>query len=351
MVRSRKQSALFDGLVTNGVEFLKRSIAEIERSPKYSVINFCAALEIFLKARLMREHWSLVVSKPDAANIKRFESGDFQSVTMSDSIRRLREVCNEPITEQAEASFKVVSDHRNKLMHFFHPKYSRRADPSVLQQIAAEQCKAWFHLHRLLDEQWSAHFSRQHLQKIKHLSNGMHRVRAFLRAKYDALKPEIATEIKRGAEYEECAACGFSSAEVSEFEQPLCESECKVCRQRRSFLRFSCSECGSMVSIEDPATGKCAKCGIEMDVEYLLEHLGPNEDPKEPEIVYCSSCEYSTDRTAIPFEDGYLCLACLDRHDAADECGRCGEPIAGLIAADTHAFGCFLCHAGWAERD
>jgi len=40
---------LFKSLVENAIDFLKKSVAEIKKSPKYSVINFYSAVEIFLK--------------------------------------------------------------------------------------------------------------------------------------------------------------------------------------------------------------------------------------------------------------------------------------------------------------
>ena len=58
-----KPSDLFDRLVDNALDFLNRSIADFEKSPKYSVIHFYTAVELFVKARLMAEHWSLVVAK------------------------------------------------------------------------------------------------------------------------------------------------------------------------------------------------------------------------------------------------------------------------------------------------
>ena len=53
--------AFFERLVENALDFLVCAIEEFQVAPKYSVIHFSAAVELFLKARLMAEHWSLVV--------------------------------------------------------------------------------------------------------------------------------------------------------------------------------------------------------------------------------------------------------------------------------------------------
>ncbi|HEX4556398.1 MAG TPA: hypothetical protein VH249_20580 [Xanthobacteraceae bacterium] len=74
-------------LIENALDFLTRAIDEFEGAPKYSIIHFYAAIELFLKARLLDEHWSLIVSKePDRA---KFESGDFVSVAFDTICIRL----------------------------------------------------------------------------------------------------------------------------------------------------------------------------------------------------------------------------------------------------------------------
>ncbi|MBI2198305.1 MAG: hypothetical protein HYU42_06840 [Candidatus Rokubacteria bacterium] len=55
-------SDLFDLVVKNALDFLKQSLRELRKRPKYSVIDFCSALELLLKARLMLEHWALIIS-------------------------------------------------------------------------------------------------------------------------------------------------------------------------------------------------------------------------------------------------------------------------------------------------
>jgi hypothetical protein len=89
------QHDIFDSLTRNAFDFLERGIAEFDKAPKYSVTHFCAAVEMLLKARLMKEHWSLIVSKPDQANLAKFMAGDFISVTLEDARARVRDVAGE----------------------------------------------------------------------------------------------------------------------------------------------------------------------------------------------------------------------------------------------------------------
>lgn len=55
----------FGKLVENAFDFLDKAGREFENEPKYSVIHFYAALELFLKARLLHEHWTLILTKPE----------------------------------------------------------------------------------------------------------------------------------------------------------------------------------------------------------------------------------------------------------------------------------------------
>lgn len=55
-----KPTIEFVNLVGNGFDFLKKSMQEFDKEPKFSVIHFYSALELFLKARFpLREHWTL----------------------------------------------------------------------------------------------------------------------------------------------------------------------------------------------------------------------------------------------------------------------------------------------------
>lgn len=69
-------------LVENALDFLERSINDLSTAPKYSVIHFYASIELFLKARLLAEHWTLVVDRRKSPSKADFEKGDFASVTL-----------------------------------------------------------------------------------------------------------------------------------------------------------------------------------------------------------------------------------------------------------------------------
>ena len=334
----------FNPLVANAIDFLKQSVSELQRRPKYSVINFCAGLELFLKARLILEHWSLVVAKPEAAVLEKFKNGEFHSVSMDETIRRLRNVAGETFTKHEERCFEHVREHRNKIVHFFHKTYTRRPNEALLWQIVTEQCKAWFYLHGRLTRSWHDHFTK-HQKQIERLDKQMRRHRAFLGAKFAALEPEIASGVSRGIEYIDCASCGFTAARVDEIESPAFETECLVCDARDTSLRVPCPGCSETIRVDDATQAYCLNedCEREIDLDYLVSEYAPDHDPKdEPEIYYCAFCEHHKP-SVIPLSDRFLCLFCVEFLDSVERCGWCGFQIAGFDPEGSSAFGCFMC--------
>lgn len=298
--KQRRKVSAFDELVLNAIDFAKRSVTELRRSPKYSMIHFAAAVELFLKARLLHEHWSLVIARPETASLISFRSGDFQSVSLDEAIKRLRNVANEPISDGAQKAFRAVRDHRNRLVHFFHPVLGSRAKAPKLEEVVSDQYKAWHFLNELVTGAWQNHF-RAHARGLQRLNKTMLRLREFLKAKYEALLPEIEDLTKNGAIFEICFFCRFPAAKVETASEPLFSGKCLVCHSSRESLHVPCPECGETIVVEDLGEGTCKECGEEIDINYLLEQYGPATDPKEdPETAYCSNCERTDTQTVIP---------------------------------------------------
>lgn len=113
-----RQGQMLDRLVENALDFLTRSLEDLDQRPKYSVIHFYTAVELFLKARLIAEHWSLVVAKRQDPDVKKFESGDFQSVSLDEAAEKLDKVLQSPLTPAELSQFRALAKHRNRMVHF-----------------------------------------------------------------------------------------------------------------------------------------------------------------------------------------------------------------------------------------
>ena len=108
----------------NGLDFILYALELLAgdppaaRSVKYAVLALSAGMELVLKERLHREHWSLVFEKIDSANHDAYLSGDFESVIYRTSIQRLRGVCKVKFSEDAIRRMDRLRKKRNQLEHF-----------------------------------------------------------------------------------------------------------------------------------------------------------------------------------------------------------------------------------------
>ena len=298
---------IFDSLTRNAFDFLERGIAEFDKAPKYSVIHFCAAVEMLLKARLMKEHWSLVVSKPDQANLAKFMAGDFSSVTLEQARTRIHDVAGEDIGSDAYASFRALANHRNKMVHFFHNGLDN--DEKAKAQIVAEHCRAWFHLHRLLNH-WNCYF-HDFSKEIDCANAAMLRHRKYLKAKFEALKPELDAARQAGYTPQICPACNYKALDSRTGDRCVDEI-CRVCgyespshkaiQDGEECFIANCAQCDGFETVVQAGFGfKCTECG---EIFEKAEHCG-----------YCNAAWVGVDESF---------------GDAATGCEHCGGILANM---------------------
>lgn len=350
----RKHDPMFESLVRNAIDFLKKSVDELEKDPKYSVIHFFAAIELFLKARLLAEHWTLIltdinrVRRKEHTILQKLKDGDVHTVGLDKAIERLRKVCELHIPKKADSAFREVKKHRNKLIHFFHPEYHKDPPYGTYDEIVPEQWSAWYHLHKLLTEKWIEHFG-DYSDEFDELESLIMANKKFLAAKYEELKPNIEAEKRNGLKYETCTWCGFESARFEEMYDLLYSRNCRVCFHRDNTLHIKCPECKNEVLIEDQGVGECPNpdCDFSSDIDYLDSLFVGYQDPKDdPEVAYCAECEYASDPSVICLNDEkgvYLCLNCLTIHYSAGKCGFCDTYVAGMDFEASYSFGCIFC--------
>ena len=349
-MRAPPSRAASDSLTRSALDFVGKAARQLKSEPKDAVINLATAIELFLKARLVREHWALVVSRPERASQNAFASGAFQSVGLDDAIERLRNIAGEAITRDEEACFRSIRDHRNKLVHFFHETYLDGADEATASEIAAEQCRAWFFLQRLLTVKWAPAFD-SYSSSIERTQKAIASNREFLRGKYLALRPEIEAEAKGGIEFEKCRACGFESSRVAVSVAPIMDSVCIVCTRRNDHMRVPCPDCAAAVRIEELGEAECPNCGYRTTLPWLVEQYAPYEDPKEgPETAYCGYCQNLEARSVVPLGSGLYCLSCLEEHASIGTCRWCGESMAGDLE-DSYITGCAFCSGSSGRSD
>lgn len=339
------QNDTFEALARNAFDFLERGIDEFGTAPKYSVIHFCAAVEMLLKARLMKEHWSLVVSKPEQANLAKFMDGDFMSVTMDEARARIRDIAGDDIADDAFNSFRALANHRNKMIHFFHADVD--GDDRAKAQIVAEHCRSWFHLHRLLNR-WNTYFG-DFGAEIARADRSMKKHRKYLSAKLKELKPTLDASRKAGNKPLICSACGFKAAIPEELSAQIASLRCVVCDHAEIQVEIDCPRCNEAVVIVGEGYAKCAHCGGSIEPEHLVAALtkdvvGTTDYFDTGLPANCGNCEGH--HTVVECADGYFCVNCFDTSDRVEQCDWCNELNTGDMES-SHSNGCGQCDGQW----
>jgi hypothetical protein len=344
---SRKRTAPeFDRLAESAFDFLNRGLKEVKKEPKYSIIDFFTGIELLLKARLLHEHWSLMVAKPGETSRQKFLAGDFESATRKQCFERLQNVCGEFLSRE-KGCFDELADHRNRVVHFYHVAYSGDPKQKLLEDIVIQQLRAGAFLLSLLRRTWKVQFS-SHAKEINAFERALHNHKHFLKAKYEVVRPDIEKVKKEGGIVWICDTCGMEAREVEEQDPPLKTSRCLVCESSRSHIHIDCPECKEGGVEFDVDKGSCDNCEKDFDLTFLI-----SEFAQDGAVAYCPECEYIDEHSVIEYGSEYLCLTCGATFYQIDECEFCNEHIAGELV-DSYLDGCLLCDGrlGWeADRD
>lgn len=334
-------------LVANAVDFLTLATEEFKQRPKHSIIAFHSAVELILKARLMDEHWSLVVSKsPDLTS---FESGDFVSITFEEGCQRLAKIVGSPLPDRVRVTFDVIRKHRNKMVHFFQDI----DDPMVREQIAMEQLNAWHALVGLITSQWRDVFDRFQLD-IGALDGRFAEHRLYLQTRFNSLADKIADLKSEGKVLAACDRCGFEAAETAIVLHELHSAKCHVCNFAPHWLALECTHCLAVFRAEGDETSTCEACDTVFDASDIAELV--DGDPVTTDNYFdrvtpanCIRCDGH--QTVVSFHDHYLCTGCLELTDHISACGWCGEGSNGDMEGSEWK-GCNYCDGrkGW-DRD
>jgi len=335
-------------MAESGFEFLERAIDEFSSSAKFSTIHFATAIEIFLKAKLMCEHWSLLLDKPDQADKAAFFKGDAKTITPDQAIDRLKRIASVNVHQAYRDTFDRIAKHRNKMVHFVHAGTSEDVDPTIRHAIAEEQCGGWLALRTLLSE-WPEFES--YGTQIWQISRKMEGHKAYLKKAYEARRPELKAHTDAGGRVIKCPSCHFKSVKVGEPTGAIAEANCLVCRFfNGSEFCIDCSneDCGKPIrftSYECPPP-KCPKCKTAISKEEIGEILDTSEPLSKDTYVdhvdiNCPEC--SGYHTVVPHHDIYVCTECFHTDETMEVCGWCSDGQLGGVPEHSALVGCDFC--------
>lgn len=353
-IRTRKEND-FDLIVSNAFDFLERALKEFEKTPKYSVIHFYAAIELIMKARLLWEHWTLVIAKNSDPDLTKFRTGDFQSVNIRDAKKRLEYTVQDGLTNTEYECFLRLSNHRNRIVHFYHP--SQAGDDRELASIVAEQCLAWFYLTRIFNR-WNEQFSSYH-KIITKIDRAMHKYRKFLEAKFGALEPDIERLGNAGIVFLNCPSCGYKSFREDTGLYPVNCFDCLVCGFKDTGVVIDCPECGQTNKLIGEPFGECTHCSNGFDSDDVFNFLTKDfvPDHHDPDmltvpVAHCEICDGYETVVRVNEQDRWICCSCFTLYGLEDigHCDWCSSLCTGHLE-NSYLNGCVACHGLLGEDD
>lgn len=310
-LKQEKRLVEFD-LLENGLDFILSAInylsGEGRTELKYGILHLSAGVDLILKYRLSKEHWTLLFSKIDAASKEKLESGDFTSVDSSGCIDRLKKICGINFETEDLNQLKHLRERRNRLEHF-----------GITESIAALKSTTLKVLNFILD------FINEHIEYSKintterSLLNSIREqlpdLEEFVEKRIELLEGELDKYRKSTAvticltcyqqtlvidEGTKCLFCGASGSgeDVAEdFVFKILGISKYVTNDGGEYPIYECFECGAESLVHsnqeyDSFDWLCFTCGTKWDYDEIVfcETCGNPYTISERDIGMCSSC-------------------------------------------------------------
>lgn len=337
-------STMLAGLISSGLDFVEKSIKELDPEPQFSVAHFATGVELLLKSRLFAEHWALVSATPHNTPWSAIKAGNFSSVQASDLTKSLTSITATPLSKEQEV-FQSVFDHRNQAVHFV-PRQN-------VGEIAAEQFRSWYHLHKLLTDRWSDVYA-SHAARIATIDASLRAHRVCLQVRFEELaKAHRFDGPAHAARLIDCPVCAHASGILDDAEEHLTALTCPVCVSDLEMANFGCGHWHVFSDgIYDDIRCDCGATHGASDLASIMDENAPlrwkDQLIEGDRRAHCGECLSSF--CVVERGGGYRCYACGEtfQDDAHDRCGWCNEAWVGYDCSDSGWGGCEFCdgHAG-----
>ena len=314
----------FYNIVENAFCFLERSIKEINSDTKYSVIHYYHAFELFFKARLLKEHWTLIISNIDnkKTTLQSFKKNNFHSVSLKQAIERITKICKNNKNLPDFTFFIKIHEHRNNYVHF-HNNITK----DKIKEVAVEQLKVWFTIKRLLQNDWKEFF-KDYQERINEIDLTLCDHGKYLDAKL--LDPKFQKQLenykKKGFNIINCPRCNKKAMTEQTFKKDRLtfkDYECLLCGEIHYKKEFEC-KCGKQVKLEcfglENVYGiECNTCECGQDIEtYIWENYLEKQDS--------INCQYCGFNTVLKINDEKInCLYCGYESHKIKKCLNCQQ--------------------------
>lgn len=290
------ESHVYQEILENGLDFLLHSLrppvdreedADSDVLPKYLVLNLAAATELILKARLCKEHWSLIFQNPDKASADCLRSGEFCSATFDTCVIRLERICGVAFSTVARDVLRELRARRNCYQHL-----RTLPDPRAATPLAG---KVLDFLLDFLDRTFKSDdltaTAHEALRELRPRLAEFHDLRD---ARLTQLKSQLQSLLKAGR-LERCLACGERALELNP--------------------TVKCLFCNWSVPAAEAAVAQSAEDEARRKESLYQQSLFPMPPLPFVCVRQCERCEAAAAVSRSPEEEGtviqsWKCYAC-----------------------------------------
>lgn len=299
--------------VDNGLDYLQSVIEHLRNEPdqrdlKYAVLHLQAAVEVLLKARLIRQHWSQIFQNPNTASHSAFISGDFESIKLKETLTRLANIAGVEVPKPAREQFLRLAKKRNKLQHFGMEEQAIGIENLAGQVLDGLLCFIRDHLRS------GAGLEEEHVldRTQEMIREEMERINGLVAARLARIEPELAA---RAGVVVRCPDCQHSALPIDDE-----DLRCRFCdftwEPDDAASEYMCTVLGlsRYGRYEGDGPVSCMECGSQTLVRGATVRSNPNEP-----VWVCFNCGMVDSDQEISG-----CVMCGEfMRDADDEPGFC----------------------------
>jgi len=251
-------------LLENAIDSLQQGIGfalkdhPTQSELKLSVLLVAQSVELLLKERLKREHWSLIYAKVEQAG-----SPNANTVTINESIKRLEQIAHVNLSEEEVETIFLLSDIRNKIQHY--------EIEITFEEVLGKHHAAIALITRFLKDEFESdirdYFEQDGVQKLISIDEALKTLQELAQQSIEKIQHEnMPSRPKEQAYWQfEIITCPECWQDYYIFSPDSHISQCQLCKHEGGFV-------------------ECARCGFQAP-SGSMEFHSENED-----YSICNSC-------------------------------------------------------------
>ena len=241
------------------------------RSLKEAVLHLGNGIELLVKARLAREHWTLIFSNTDQASYDKLADAEFSSVDFPKAIARLEHITKVSVDKAVISHIDSLRKLRNRLTH-----YAATLDSAQTKSLVAKSMT------------FCVEFCEQQ----------------------DMVTPEAESKL------------GEIHMNLTGLQEFVNERMKTISEEWKYGLVWECPECWQHTLVIDGGDVDCKFCKQKADPQELAESSA------EGQIGDCPECGEEATFTFVIYNNDHgewVCFSCGERGEKYDNCFRCDQ--------------------------